>query len=243
MSKYIKNIELGKYLPNYITFLSLGFGMVSIILSARENIFLAGSFIVVASILDSLDGYSARKLHLESSFGLQLDSLTDMVCFGVAPIVLVSQYLDLQNRFTFWLLPVFLIDIWAGAFRLARFNLQPPKENSKGSSLGITISAAGVILALMILADISQTYFSFPVLVIIPMILLLSFLKTSRVMFPPFTWFIPHPAFYVLYLIIGVTLTFISSIFAAAWILWLCIIAASICRHLFLVVRQEKVIL
>ncbi len=243
MSKYFKNNDIGKYLPNYITFLSLGFGMVSIILSAREYIFLAGSFIVVASILDSLDGYSARKLSLESYFGLQLDSLTDMVCFGVAPIVLISQYLHLQNRFTFWLLPVFLIDIWAGAFRLARFNLQPPKESSKGSSLGMTISAAGVILALMILSDISQAYFSFPVLVVILMILLLSFLKISRVMFPPFSWFIPHPAFYVVYLIFAVILTYVSSVFAAAWFLWLCVVAASICRHLFLVVSQEKVIL
>jgi CDP-diacylglycerol--serine O-phosphatidyltransferase len=243
MSKYIKNNEFGKYLPNYITFLSLGFGLISIILSSQEYIFLAGSLIVVASILDTLDGYSARKLSLESYFGLQLDSLTDMVCFGVAPIVLISQYLHLQNRFTLWLLPVFLVYIWAGAFRLARFNLQPPKENSNGGSLGMAISAAGVILTLMILSDISQVNFSYPVFIMILLILLLSFLKISRVIFPPFSWFIPHPAFYVFYLILVVILTYVSSIFTAVWILWLCIVVASICRHLFLVVRQEKVIL
>ncbi len=242
MSKYIKNYEFGRYLPNYITFLSLGFGLISIILSSREYIFLAGSLIVVASILDMLDGYSARKLSLESYFGLQLDSLTDMVCFGVAPIVLISQYLYLQNRFTFWLLPIFLIDIWAGAFRLARFNLQPPKESSNGGTLGMTISAAGIVLALMILSDISQANFSYPVFVMILMVLLLSFLKVSRVKFPPSSWFIPHPAFYVMYMIIAVILTYVSSIFTAALILWLCIVVASICRHLILVVSKEKVI-
>ncbi len=243
MSKYIKNNEFGKYLPNYITFLSLGFGLISILLSSQEYIFLAGSSIVVASVLDTLDGYSARKLSLESYFGLQLDSLTDMVCFGVAPIVLISQYLHLQNRFTFWLLPIFLVDIWAGAFRLARFNLQPRKESSNGGSLGMALTAAGVIVALMILSDISQANFSYPVFVMMFMVLLLSFLKVSRVMFPPLSWFIPHPAFYVLYLIIAVILTYVSSFFTAAWILWLCIVAASICRHLFLVVSQEKEIL
>lgn len=243
MSDSNLNNNIGKYLPNYITFISLGFGLVSIVLSIQEYIFFAGLFIVVASILDCLDGYFARRLSLESTFGLHLDSLTDMVCFGVAPIVLISQHLQLQNRFTFWLLPLFLVEIWAGAFRLARFNLQPPKLSSNNGSTGMTISQGGVILALMILSDISQADYSYPVWIMIILVLILSYLMVSKVKFPPFSWFVPHPAIYLVYLVVTVILTLVFSIFTAAWILWLGILAAYISRYLFLVVRQEKVIL
>ncbi len=198
------NKDLGQYLPNYITFLSLGFGLVSIILSVLEYIYLASLFIVVASILDSLDGYFARKLDLASTFGLQLDSLTDMVCFGVGPIVLVSQHLLLQDRFTLYFLPIFLAQIWAGAFRLARFNLQPPKENSDGSSLGLTISQAGVIIALMVLSDLSLPENQISLWAIIFLLLILSFLMVSKVKFPSITWFVPYQGIYVVYLIAAV---------------------------------------
>jgi CDP-diacylglycerol---serine O-phosphatidyltransferase len=243
MNNSKKSSRFGKFFPNYITFLSLGFGLVSIILSTQEQIYFAGLFIVVASVFDSLDGYFARRLGLESSFGLHLDSLTDMVCFGVAPILLISQHLYLQNKFTFWLLPLFLVEIWAGAFRLARFNLQPPKLSSSAGSMGMTISQGGLIIALMILSDITQVDYSYPVGIMIFLVLVLSYLMVSKVIFPPFSWFVPHPAIYGVYLVIGVILTFLFSFFTAAWILWLGILAAYISRYLFLIVRQEKIVL
>ncbi len=235
------NKDMRQYLPNYITFLSLGFGLVSIVFSLLEYIFLASLFIVVASILDSLDGYYARKLDLASNFGLQLDSLTDMVCFGVAPIVLVSQHLLLQDRFSFYFLPLFLVQIWAGAFRLARFNLQPPKEKSDGSSSGLTISQGGVIIALMILSDLSHPENQMSLWVIFLLVLVLSFLMVSKVRFPSITWFVPYQGIYVLYLIAAVALSYVFSIFTMAWILWLCILAASVIRNLVQVLRSEKV--
>jgi len=243
MSNFKISDRLGKFFPNYITFLSLGFGLVSIVLSTQENIFLAGLFIVIASVFDSLDGYFARRLSLESTFGLHLDSLTDMVCFGVAPIVLISQHLYLQNKFTFWLLPLFLIEIWAGAFRLARFNLLPPKLSSTAGSMGMTISQGGLIIALMVLSDISQPDYSYPIGIMIFLVLVLSYLMVSKMKFPPFSWFVPHPAIYGVYLVIAVILTLVFSIFTAAWILWLGILVVYISRYLFLVVRQEKIVL
>ena len=231
--------DLRKYLPNYITFLSLGFGLVSIVLSIRELIFLAGLFIIGSSILDSLDGFSARKLNLESTFGLELDSLTDMVCFGVAPIVLISQHLHLQDRFSYWLLPFFLLLIWSGAFRLARFNLLPPKENSTGNSLGLSISLSGLILTLMILSDLTQTGDDYPLALIIGQILLLCFLMASRIKLPALSWFVPHWVLYILYSIIIVILTLEFSVFNAVWTFWLFILTASIIQH-FIRIRWEK---
>ena len=242
MNNSKEKIGLGKYVPNYITFLSLGFGLVSIVLAIQDSIFMAGMFIIGSSILDSLDGFSARKLNLESTFGLQLDSLTDMVSFGVAPIVLVSQHLHLQDRFSLWLIPFFLLQIWAGAFRLARFNLQPPKESSSGSSLGLTISLSGLILTLMVLSDLTQTGDDYPLVIIMGQILLLCFLMVSRVEFPAFSWFVPHWSLYIVYGITVVILVILFSVFTAIWNFWLCILGASIIQHLILS-RQEKIML
>jgi len=231
--------KLHHYLPNYITFLSQGFGLVSIVLSIREHIFLAGMLIIGASILDSLDGFSARKLNLESTFGLHLDSLTDMVCFGVAPIVLVSQHLQLQDRFSYWLVPFFLLQIWAGGFRLARFNLQPPKESSTGSSLGLTISLAGLAMTLMILSDLTQTGTDYPLMIIMGQILLISFLMVSRIRLPALSWFVPHWSLYILYGIALVVISLKFSIFTALWNFWMVIVGASILQH-FIVKRLKK---
>jgi len=233
-------MDLRQYIPNYITFLSLGFGLVSIVLSIKEYIYVAGILILLSAVLDSLDGFSARKLNLESPFGLQLDSLTDMVCFGVAPIVLVTQHLHLQDRFSFWLLPFFLLLIWSGAFRLARFNLQLPKVSSSGSSLGLTISLSGLILTLMILSDLTQTGDDYPLVVIMGQILLLCFLMVSRIRFPALFWFVPHWSLYIVYGIVVLIVAIQFSIFTAGWNFWLGILGVSIIRHLVLA-RREKV--
>ena len=231
--------DLRQYLPNYITFLSLGFGLVSIVFSIRELIVPAGLLIIGSSILDSLDGFSARKLNLESSFGVELDSLTDLVCFGVAPIVLISQHLYLQERFSFWLIPFFLLMIWAGAFRLARFNLQPPKQSSAESSLGLTISLSGLILTLLVLSDTVQNGSDYPLVVFIGQILLLCFLMASRIRFPELSWFVPH---WILYFVYGLAVLIISmsfSIYTALWNLWMIVLAASIIQH-FIIVGRTK---
>jgi CDP-diacylglycerol--serine O-phosphatidyltransferase len=225
------NITLKQYIPNYITFISLGLGLVSIVFSIQGQILLAGMMIVTAVIFDSFDGFIARRLRLESPFGMELDSLTDMVCFGVAPVVLLSQHLHLQDRFTYWLVPLFLIQVWSGAFRLARFNLQPPKESSAGPSLGLTISLSGLILTLMVLSDLTQAGDDYPLAVFIGLILLLSFSMVSRIRIPALAWFVPHWALYILYGLALVALTIWYSIFTAVWFIWLGILAASILKH------------
>ncbi len=89
---------LSKYrylVPNSITFLSLICGIVSIMSSATGNLQLAGGLILTSYILDMFDGEMARRLNAGTPFGLQLDSLVDMVSLGTAPAVLVFMRLHL----------------------------------------------------------------------------------------------------------------------------------------------------
>jgi CDP-diacylglycerol---serine O-phosphatidyltransferase len=159
-----------KQIPNIFTLLNLVFGCLAIIcilqngltLSADENgsflvvlpekIFLASVFIGCAGVIDFLDGFVARLLKAASGIGKQLDSLADVVSFGVAPGLIVYQFLRLSyaqqeeglDISTWWLLPALLIPC-AGAYRLARFNID--KEQSDDDFKGLPIPAAGLLIA------------------------------------------------------------------------------------------------
>ena len=135
--------------------------------------------ILLAAICDVMDGLLARMLHCTSDFGKQLDSLADIISFGLAPTFLILLY-RLENMQ--WLGPVAAITfLICGALRLARFNLSAP---SKGFT-GMPITAAGVILSMITLVDERMK----PELVIAVMGLL-SLLMVSRIPFPSFKKFV-----------------------------------------------------
>lgn len=116
-----------------------------------EKICMASLFIGIAAVIDFLDGFVARLLKASSEMGKQLDSLADVVSFGVAPGMIVYQFLRLSfaqqedglDISMAWLLPAFIIPC-AGAYRLARFNIDT--EQSYGFK-GVPIPAAGLLLA------------------------------------------------------------------------------------------------
>ena len=124
-----------KHIPNIITSLNLVSGFIGIIFAAQGDIFVASWFIAAAMVLDFLDGFSARLLKAYSNIGKELDSLADVVSFGVAPGIIIFRLL--QNSFSgdalinynlnnpvltlFLLLPA-LMPVCA-ALRLAIFNL------------------------------------------------------------------------------------------------------------------------
>src|SRR6185436_10671830 len=134
-----------KQIPNLFTLLNLVFGCLAIIctlqngimisvdtkgaqfLDIPEKIWLASLFIGLAAVVDFLDGFVARIFKASSEMGKQLDSLADLVSFGVAPGMIIYQFLRLSfaqqegglDVSTLWLLPAFLIPC-AGAYRLAR---------------------------------------------------------------------------------------------------------------------------
>ena len=83
-----------KHIPNFITSLNLAAGFIAIIFAANGELVTASWLILAAMIFDFLDGFSARLLKAYSAIGKELDSLADVVSFGVAPGIIIYQLLD-----------------------------------------------------------------------------------------------------------------------------------------------------
>ena len=148
MLKYILNAA------NLITLSSMfcGFYAITHVVGAGPGdemaLYKGALAIIVATILDGLDGRVARMTGGGSEFGVQLDSLADLVSFGVAPAVLMY-YWGLYQFGTLGLVAAFLF-LAAGCFRLARFNITC-SDMPKGFSQGLTITqSAGMVAAAMV---------------------------------------------------------------------------------------------
>ena len=158
-----------KQIPNIFTLLNLICGCIAItyilqngitiqydgegaqFIDLSEKMWMASLFIGIAAVVDFLDGFVARLFNASSEMGKQLDSLADVVSFGVAPSMIVYQFLRMSyaageggiDTSVFLLVPAFIIAA-AGAYRLARFNL----DNSQQYGFkGVPIPAAGLLLA------------------------------------------------------------------------------------------------
>jgi CDP-diacylglycerol--serine O-phosphatidyltransferase len=171
-------------LPNLVTTASLFCGFYAIIAAIQGNFYQAALSILIAAVLDGLDGRIARITKTTSAFGVQYDSLCDLIAFGLAPGVLVFLWaLKPFNRFG-WL-AAFLYVV-CGALRLARFNVQSGQGGSN-YFVGLPIPAAASIVATTILFvfQIGGTG-STGYLIILIMIYVLSFLMVSTVPYPSF---------------------------------------------------------
>jgi CDP-diacylglycerol--serine O-phosphatidyltransferase len=217
----------------------MGAGLISIFLAIRFQILAAGLLILISVIFDSFDGVVARYLKVESSFGVQLDSLSDLICFGIAPIILVYQHLVLRDINVYWLIPLFLLLVWAGAFRLARFNLEPSKENIHEETRGITITNSGAILTIAVLSDLSRAQPTLAIGSYSILLLILSYMMVSKLKLPSLTWLFKSKVMIFFYLSVGVILGFISSFFTSLLVLILGGLAASITRKIYVLLFQK----
>jgi CDP-diacylglycerol--serine O-phosphatidyltransferase len=159
-----------KHIPNLLTLLNLLCGCLAIAFLLTEGMVLVptteGSvyfdlpasigvtsvFIGVAAVLDFFDGLLARLMKADSAMGVQLDSLADVVTFGVAPGMILFSFLRLSwaaeetalDRSLIYLLPAFLVPM-AAAWRLARFNITPSNPNCfegvPSPAVGLTIAS------------------------------------------------------------------------------------------------------
>jgi CDP-diacylglycerol--serine O-phosphatidyltransferase len=216
-----------KQLPNFFTLLNLFFGCLAIacglqsglLVATRpdgalyvdipEEIWMASLFIGLAGIVDFLDGFLARALGADSAMGKQLDSLADLVSFGVAPALLIYHFLRLSwaqhpaamelNAALLW--PAFFLPL-AAAWRLARFNLAP---QSLQVFTGLPVPAAGLFVASLpvvywnvelawVVSLLLNAYFLYAV------IGLLCFLMVSRIplltlKFSSFSWAANRPRY------------------------------------------------
>ncbi|CAN7410608.1 CDP-diacylglycerol--serine O-phosphatidyltransferase [Rossellomorea sp. LjRoot5] len=141
-------MKLTKKIPNMVTLGNLYCGFLSIGFAASGQFKNAAVLIIIGMMLDSMDGRLARMLNADSVLGKELDSLADIVTFGVAPSFLVYY----TYFFQFGLLGFIVTGLFPlfGAYRLARFNTSPPKS-SLHYFVGVPITAAGGILAILTL--------------------------------------------------------------------------------------------
>jgi len=151
-----------KHIPNFITSLNLAAGFISIIFAFNGALVTASWLILAAMIFDFLDGFSARLLKSYSAIGKELDSLADIVSFGVAPAILIYQLLVSSMALTYpmifnagsfetnlvLLLPV-LMPVCA-ALRLAIFNTD---ETQTTSFKGLPTPANALAVISVIIAD------------------------------------------------------------------------------------------
>ena len=130
--------------PSLFTLFNLFFGIWSMVLASRGEFYRAGWYIVFAGILDSLDGRVARLSNTGTRFGAELDSLVDVVSFGVAPAFLLYQVEFATSGQAAWIFCYFYV--MAAAIRLARFNVTQA-GTAKTAFIGLPSPAAGMTLA------------------------------------------------------------------------------------------------
>lgn len=158
-----------KQIPNLFTLLNLFFGCLAIVAILKngivvrqslegqyvvdlpQNIVMASVFIGLSAVVDFLDGFVARLFNATSEMGKQLDSLADVVSFGVAPSLILFQFLFLShageengiNTSEWFLYPTFLLAM-AAAYRLAKFNTD---ESQTVFFKGVPTPAVGLLVA------------------------------------------------------------------------------------------------
>ena len=185
-------MKLLRHLPNVLTCCNLVCGSIGIISVTMGHAMVneAITFVIAACLFDFLDGFAARALHVSSPIGKQLDSLADMVSFGVFPAivtyVVISSKIDIPHAYRF--APLLLICF--SAIRLAQFNID---ERQSDSFIGLPTPASALFMTgLWLLPEPIATWASHPdVLVgitIIVSFLLVAPMKLFALKFRNFSW-------------------------------------------------------
>lgn len=135
-------------LPNSLTLCGMFFGFYSILAAIKGNYLHAAWAIMIANVFDGLDGWVARLTNSTTRFGIELDSLSDLVAFGVAPAVMMYKW----SIAPFGRIGVACVFFFAacGALRLARYNVQMGSTESKAFT-GMPIPGAASVLASLII--------------------------------------------------------------------------------------------
>lgn len=148
-------MHIKSYIPNTITLMNILCGCLSVWSSFSGRLDYAGYFILAAAVFDFCDGLSARLLNAKSDIGKELDSLCDVVSFGVAPACIMFQMLQTVATYHFLPFVAFLIPMLS-ALRLAKFNLD---ERQTESFIGLPTPANAIfILALPHIAFVQNQW-------------------------------------------------------------------------------------
>jgi CDP-diacylglycerol--serine O-phosphatidyltransferase len=174
-------IKLAYILPNFFTALSAFFGIMSIIASSQGKYEKAFIYIILSLIADGLDGRVARLTNTTSKFGVEFDSLADIVAFGVAPAMMLFFAIG-HNYSRFGALVSGLFVVF-GAIRLARFNITTT-VNDPRFFIGLPIPTAAMVLSSWIMLDIKYKS-HFDILILIGAVIL-GILMVSNFRYPSF---------------------------------------------------------
>jgi len=196
--------------PSLFTLFNLFFGIWSMVLATRGEFYRAGWFIVFAGILDTLDGRVARISGTGTRFGAELDSLVDIVSFGVAPAFLMYQVEFANGGPAAWIFCYFYV--MAAAIRLARFNVTQAGR-AKAYFIGLPSPAAGMTLATYYPFTQTSLYASLHALpwhlVLTFLMIGLTILMVSNVHYPT----LPRAGFRTLHGLLGLALIVVILVF------------------------------
>jgi len=168
-------------LPNLFTAGGIFSGMMSLIMSSEGKFEEAAWLILLALIFDGLDGRVARLTNTTSKFGMEYDSLADIVSFGVAPAMLLYQYCGVEfGRFGMVVSGLYVV---FGAIRLARFNVTT-MEIEPSVFIGVPIPTAAVFISILVLL-----YEKYAITMYLPLLIAMLFtagLMVSNIRYPSF---------------------------------------------------------
>lgn len=213
-------------LPNTLTLCGMFCGFYAILSAINGNFLHAAWAIVLANIFDGLDGWIARLTNTNTRFGIELDSLSDLVAFGVAPAVMMYKWSLIPFGRVGWA-AAFLF-VACGALRLARFNIQTGTPGSKAFK-GMPIPGAATVLASIVIfyyefwEGLPEKNFFFPFITILLALIMVSTFRYHAVKEIDFREKKPFWFLIIFVLILFAILIHPSTaifIFAMAYLVW-----------------------
>ena len=181
----MKKLSLRSLIPNLFTFFSLALGLTALKFAIENKWQISVSLVVFASFLDNIDGKIARLLKSNSNFGIELDSLSDLISFGVTPAIIVYLWSKSLKIEGVWAMVIFYAK--CSSSRLAIFNItsheNKPEKNIKYFSGISTPAAAGLTLLPMMLnfrfnVEVFLNEYFIKFYLLIPSILMISNIPT-----------------------------------------------------------------
>ncbi len=149
------------------------------VLILDNDLDMAARLILIAVVADGFDGYFARKSNTESEFGMNFDSLSDCISFGVAPALLMYSYI-----LKWWMIPFSIMYVSAGVLRLARYNVTF-KEAEEGTFIGMPIPIGALLMVLAVSGAFPEVFtMSAALLISYLMVCSITFKKIGTERFP-----------------------------------------------------------
>lgn len=190
-----------KHIPNFITSLNLAIGCIGIFYVLTESREEAFYFVILAAVFDFLDGLSARLLNVKSEIGKQLDSLADLISFGLLPSFFMLSWMQESTQY-YWI--AIIIAVFS-ALRLAKFNID---DTQTDSFVGLPTPANAIMITSLVFLDFDLYWYTLVSICILSAVLLVSPLRLLALKFSVFSWKGNEPRWILIMGIIGLFLVF-----------------------------------